>query len=50
MNSAEWTPGHPESYDYYPVNGEPKNGFYPVPKETGTYYWNGKKIAPKEEA
>ena len=38
-----------EKYDYYPVLGDPKNGFYPVPKGRGTHYWNGKKIEPKEE-
>ena len=38
-----------EKYDYSPVMGEPENGFYPVPKGRGTYYWNGKMIVPKEE-
>ena len=37
-----------EKYDYYPVLGDPKNGFYPVPKGRGTHYWNGKMIVPKE--
>ena len=38
-----------EKYDYYPVLGDPKNGFYPVQKGRGTHYWNGKMIVPKEE-
>lgn len=42
-----WT-GKPEDYDYYPVGGEPKNGFYPVRKGNGTYCWDGEKIVPKE--
>ncbi len=37
-----------EKYDYSPVMGEPENGFYPVPKGRGTYYWNGERIVPKE--
>ena len=37
-----------EKYDYYPVLGDPKNGFYPVPKGLGTYYWNGERIVPKD--
>ena len=36
-----------EKYDYSPVMGEPENGFYPVPKGRGTYYWNGERIVPK---
>ena len=38
-----------EKYDYSLVMGEPENGFYPVPKGRGTYYWNGERIVPKEE-
>jgi|LFRM01.1.fsa_nt_gb hypothetical protein len=38
-----------EKYDYFPVLGDPKNGFYPVQKGKGTHYWNGKRIVPKEE-
>jgi len=46
--AIEWTPGHPEDYDYWPVGGDPKNGFYPTEKGVGTYCWNGEKIVPKE--
>lgn len=46
--AIEWTPGHPEDYDYWPVGGDPKNGFYPTEKGVGTHCWNGEKIVPKE--
>lgn len=45
----EWKKGEPYNYDYYPVGGDPKNGFYPVQKGKGTYAWNGEKIVAKEE-
>ena len=36
-------------YDYHPVNGNPKNGFYAVPLGRGEYKWDGSKIVKKEE-
>ena len=36
-------------HEYYPVYGDPQNGFYPVPIGEGTYIWNGEKIVLKED-
>ncbi|MCI1951937.1 MAG: hypothetical protein LKJ50_04600 [Clostridiales bacterium] len=45
--------GHPKmdmsGYDYHPVDGNPKNGFYAVPLGRGEYKWDGSKIVKKEE-
>lgn len=45
----EYTRGHPKDYDYWPVQEDTKNGFYPVPKGRGTYCWNGERIVPKDK-
>jgi hypothetical protein len=37
-----------EGDNFYPVGGEPKNGFYPVKRGTGTYIYRDGRIVPRE--